>query len=671
MNLDSSIKELKGVGDKTAKLFEKVGVYTIRDILLHFPYYYVSYPDVIDICDREVDEMKAYRAVVHSAPYRKGGPMQMVTTTIRDNTGSLNVCFFHMPYIKNTLKRGETYIFYGKVTKKNNHEMLSMPKVFTEEEYEVIRGGLEPKYHLTEGLNNNVIKKVVAQCIHLSLDIGDPLSRELLDSHGLLSKGECIRILHNPKDYNEILEARKRLAFEEFFFFLLRLSAFKEESVKTKAVFSGAERIYELANNLPFELTVDQKKALDDIILDVSCDRPMQRLLQGDVGSGKTIIAFLSMCYAAMNGYNSSLMAPTEVLATQHYDKLVEFIDKHHLPFKAYLLTGSVTAANKRKIKEAISNDPTAMVIGTHALIVEDVNFSNLGLVITDEQHRFGVRQRELLSDKGVIPHVLVMSATPIPRTLAIILYGDLSVSLIKSMPSNRLPIKNCVVGKSYRKTALEFIKKEVLAGRQAYVVCPLVEESEGMDAMDVLTEVEELRAYYGDEVSVNFLHGKMKPKEKNDIMERFSRNEINVLVSTTVIEVGVDVPNATVMMVDNAERFGLAQLHQLRGRVGRGGHQSYCIFFDGKGNKEGNPRLKILNDSNDGFYIAEKDLELRGPGDLFGVRQSGEFDFQVADIYHDADLLKEASNEVNRIIKEDPELIMEEHRVLLKNLNL
>ncbi len=395
----------------------------------------------------------------------------------------------------------------------------------------------------------------------------------------------------------------------------------------------------------------------------------MNRLIQGDVGSGKTIIAVLALLAACENGYQGALMVPTEVLARQHFESVTELFEKHGVDKKVILLTGSMTAKEKRIAYEKVASHEADIIIGTHALIQEKIVYDNLALVITDEQHRFGVAQREMFGNKGQMPHVLVMSATPIPRTLAIILYGDLDISVIDELPANRLPIKNCVVDKSYRPRAYRFIENEVKNGRQAYVICPMVEESEMIDAENVLDYTKILRQNLPG-IRVEYLHGKMKGKEKNKIMEEFAAGEIQVLVSTTVIEVGVNVPNATVMMIENAERFGLAQLHQLRGRVGRGDKQSYCIMVNASGNKEKNRRLDVLNKSNDGFYIASEDLKLRGPGDIFGIRQSGDLEFQLADIYTDAVTLKKVSEDVNRLLEQDENLEQEENQELKKRLD-
>ena len=427
-----------------------------------------------------------------------------------------------------------------------------------------------------------------------------------------------------------------------------------------------------LLSSLPYQLTKAQMRTWKEVSSDMCSGRAMNRLVQGDVGSGKTVVAVLALLLAAGNGFQGALMVPTEVLARQHYESIVKLLSDCGLPQKAILLTGSMTAKEKREACRMAENHEADIIVGTHALIQEKVSYDRLALVITDEQHRFGVGQREALGKKsgGAAPHVLVMSATPIPRTLAIILYGDLDISQIDELPANRLPIKNCVVGKDYRENAYRFIAGQAAQGRQAYVICPMVEESEMIDAENVLDYTKTLRKALPDSVTVEYLHGRMKGKEKNRIMERFAAGEIQVLVSTTVIEVGVNVPNATVMMIENAERFGLAQLHQLRGRVGRGKYQSYCIMINGSEDEGAMERLDILNRSNDGFYIASEDLKLRGPGDIFGIRQSGDLEFKLADIFTDADLLKTVSMEVNRLFREDPELTQPEHEELKKRLD-
>ena len=548
---------------------------------------------------------------------------------------------------------------------------MEQPEIFTKEQYQTMQNRLLPIYSLTKGMTNKMIAKMVRQVLEEKEIEQEYLSEKIRTSCQLAEYNYAVQEIHFPKNRENMILARKRLVFDEFLIFLLSVRQMKE-TVKNEKNLFGIKPVSEteaLIQSLPYSLTNAQKKVWQEIQKDMTGEKLMARLVQGDVGSGKTILAFLAMLLSAQNGYQAVLMVPTEVLAVQHFESLKQLLEEHQLDFEAVLLTGSIKAKERREIYQKIENGKAKLIIGTHALIQENVNYKNLALVITDEQHRFGVHQREDLSKKGKRPHVLVMSATPIPRTLAIMLYGDLDLSVIDELPANRLPIKNCVVDTSYRKSAYRFMQKEIAEGRQVYVICPMVEESEGLEAENVLDYTKKLRQEMPPEISVGFLHGRMKPAEKNKIMEEFSENKIQILVSTTVIEVGVNVPNATVMMVENAERFGLAQLHQLRGRVGRGEHQSYCIFMQGGAKKEIKERLQILAESNDGFFIAGEDLRLRGPGDLFGIRQSGILEFKLADIYQDAAILKEASIVADEILEKDPHLESEEYKGLKNRL--
>ena len=546
--------------------------------------------------------------------------------------------------------------------------------MYTRSQYSEIEGTMQPIYPLTKGLSN----KTVANAVHQALEKFDAgLEKEYIPGYvrqknELAEHNYAVVNIHFPKSMEDYIQARKRLAFEEFFLFVLAVRSLRNsnERIPNGYIIQNDSRTDDFIEKLPFSLTNGQKSAWTEVKKNMSGKGLMSRLIQGDVGSGKTIIAVLALMNTAYAGYQAAMMVPTEVLAKQQYDSITKMFNNMGVELNVSLLVGSMTAAAKRKVYEDIENGSTDIVIGTHAVIQEKVIFKNLALVITDEQHRFGVNQRRDLSDKGNNPHILVMSATPIPRTLAIIVYGDLDISVIDELPAERLPIKNCVVDESYRPNAYKFIENQVYAGRQAYVICPMVEDSENIEVENVIDYAKKLSGELPDDIKVEYLHGKMKASQKNEIMEKFSKNEINVLVSTTVIEVGVNVPNATVMMVENAERFGLAQLHQLRGRVGRGGFQSYCIFVSGNKSKKTKDRLEILNKTNDGFKIAEEDLKLRGPGDFFGVRQSGDFDFGIADIYTDAKVLKSASEAAGEVLDKDPELELEENRYLAEKVS-
>ena len=546
------------------------------------------------------------------------------------------------------------------------------PSIFLGDAYGEVIHSMQPIYGQTKGLPNKTIVRAVKQALSVRQMVRDYMPLDLRIRHELAEYNFAIEHIHFPTDRTELLFARKRLVFDEFFLFLMAVRRLKDRRVDRESHFrmTPSDEVISLVKNLPYALTGAQNKVLTEVFRDMTGGKVMNRLIQGDVGSGKTIIAVLALLEAAYNGYQGALMVPTEVLARQHYESMLSLFEENGIDKQVVLVTGSMTAKEKRTAYGKIASHEADIIVGTHALIQEKVVYDKLALVITDEQHRFGVSQREMLGGKGDEPHVLVMSATPIPRTLAIIIYGDLDISIIDELPANRLPIKNCVVDTSYRNTAYSFIKGEVAAGRQAYVICPMVEASEMIEAENVLNYAKKLQSALPG-IPVEYLHGKMKAKEKNAVMERFAAGEIKVLVSTTVVEVGVNVPNATVMMIENAERFGLAQLHQLRGRVGRGKHQSYCILVDGSGQDGTRERLTILSKSNDGFFIASEDLKLRGPGDIFGLRQSGDLEFKLADIFTDANILKTVSEEVNRLLDEDPELSSEDHAELGKKLNL
>ena len=669
---DQSIETLKGIGEKTAKLFEKVGIRTIDDLLHYYPRGYDTYGEPKAIGELSEDETGTVEGFLKSgaAGVHING-LSIVQATISDMTGKLRLVWYHMPYLKNILRTDSHFVFRGRVIRKKNGLTMEQPQMFKPEAYKDLLSSMRPVYAQTKGLGNKTITSAVEQALAIRTLERDYLPAGLRITNELAEYNFAIEHIHFPANEEDLKFARKRLVYDEFFFFLLAVRHLKEKRQNVQSPFhmEKQDECRKLMADLPYRLTNAQLRTMEEVLKDLKSGSVMNRLIQGDVGSGKTIIAVLALLAACENGYQGALMVPTEVLARQHFESVTELFEKHGVDKKVILLTGSMTAKEKRIVYEKVASHEADIIIGTHALIQEKIVYDNLALVITDEQHRFGVAQREMFGNKGQMPHVLVMSATPIPRTLAIILYGDLDISVIDELPANRLPIKNCVVDKSYRPRAYRFIENEVKNGRQAYVICPMVEESEMIDAKNVLDYTKILRQNLLG-IRVEYLHGKMKGKEKNKIMEEFAAGEIQVLVSTTVIEVGVNVPNATVMMIENAERFGLAQLHQLRGRVGRGDKQSYCIMVNASGNKEKNRRLDVLNKSNDGFYIASEDLKLRGPGDIFGIRQSGDLEFQLADIYTDAVTLKKVSEDVNRLLEQDENLEQEENQELKKRLD-
>lgn len=671
MHLTDSVTEIKGIGDKTAALLAKLNIITVKDLLHTFPRDYDTFEDVCDICNLTVDKKQIICGyIMQVKPLKKVKNLTIMQVVVRDRTGNISLTFFNQPYLKNKLIVGYTFFFRGIVQQKQSELIMEQPSIYTFAEMEQLKNTIWPKYSLTKGLSNKLVSSSIKKILSQTDLIEEFLPQSIITQYNLCSRAEAFYGIHFPTDFEHLEKARKRLVFEELFLFVYMIRRQKgySDHIPNAYPMKHTKIVEDFLQAMPYQLTNAQQRTWKEILDDLSSPFSMNRLIQGDVGSGKTIIALLALLETVTNGYQGALMAPTEVLARQHMESFSELIEQYNLPFRPVLLVGSMTAKGKREAYEALRSGEANLVIGTHAVIQEKVQFENLALVVTDEQHRFGVRQREMLAEKSKDPHVMVMSATPIPRSLAIILYGDMHLSVIDELPANRLPRKNCVVGTKYRPTAYKFIQKQVEEGHQAYVICPMVEPSEDdeQDALENVVEyAEKLKHLLPEHIQVAYLHGKMRPAEKNAIMEAFADHNIDVLVSTTVIEVGINVPNATVIMVENAERFGLAGLHQLRGRVGRGKAQSYCIFVASKDDPKTMERLNILNKSNDGFFIANEDLRLRGPGDLFGIRQSGEFAFELADIYQDAEILKHCAELADTLMQQDPLLDLPEHEKL------
>ena len=701
MEFKKNIITLKGVGEQSRALFGKVGVETIEDLLNYYPRVYERFEEPVSISELVVGNIQTIhgrvggRATTSSSRHRpvtaviikeaiQKGDFPEHSKELADSKKNhqvhpmgkeaswIKVIWYRMPFLSTTLKVGMAVTLRGRVVLKENQLVMEHPQIYhPPTKYEEKRHTLQPVYALTSGLTNNMVQKTIGQVLESGFSLPEYLPSKILEKYKLYTYEESIRAIHFPTCEEDYIKGRKRLVFEEFLYFILSIRNLKGENVKGLNGFQPKEQeeVNRLMESLPYELTNAQKKVWQEIKEDLLGEHLMNRLIQGDVGSGKTIIAVLALILVVSNGYQGAMMAPTEILAKQHYENLLKWFEDYEIKVNVELLTGSMTAKEKREAYERIESGYSGIVVGTNALIQDKVNYQQLALVITDEQHRFGVKQRESLMKKGDIPHVLVMSATPIPRTLGVILYGDLDISIVDELPKNRLPIKNCVVDLEYRNKAYQFISKEVRKGHQCYVICPMVEDSEKLEVENVTDYAKNLREKLEPSITVNVIHGKMKQSEKDEIMERYLKNEIQVLVSTTVIEVGIDVPNATVMLIENAERFGLATLHQLRGRVGRRVHQSYCIFMSPSKNKETRERLDIVGKSNDGFFIANEDLRLRGPGDIFGIRQSGLLGFSLGDVYQDSDLLHEVNQLVNDLLAEDSRLEKEENLPLVRGL--
>ena len=665
MLLTDSVRRIKGIGEKAEQCLNKMNIYNVADLLEHYPRDYDEFKPVQPIASVAEGETVAVEGSLCARPQMKvRGRLKILSVMLQDESGTIPVTWFNMPFLRNQLRMGTHYILRGKVSRKKGRLVLDQPKIYTKQEFYRQVGKMRPIYPLTSGITNNAVTKAMETALKETENLTEYLPAEVRKRQDLTGYKKALRQIHFPVDKRERQEARRRFVFDELFLYQLALSYIRKNG-RSRSVhrIEEKEEAGQLLAGLPFSLTGAQSKVYGEIMADMGDGYVMNRLVQGDVGSGKTIVAVLALYQVVLNGGQGAFMVPTEVLASQHYKSLCGFLADRGV--RIGMLIGSLTAKQKREGREKTASGEWDIVVGTHAIIQDDVVFANLALVITDEQHRFGVRQRESLFQKGEEPHVLAMSATPIPRTLALILYGDMDLSVIDERPADRLPIRNCVVNTDYRPNAYRFMAGQIREGHQVYIICPMVEESEESDLENVMIYTEELREIFPPAVRIEGLHGRMKPVQKDEIMERFAAGDTDILVSTTVIEVGIDVPNATVIMIENAERFGLAQLHQLRGRVGRGSAQSYCILMTGQESKEAEERLSVLAGSNDGFYIAEEDLKLRGQGDLFGIRQSGDQLFALADIFEDAAILRQAGEEAKKFTEDEIVLLYKKNHRL------
>ena len=661
VDLDTRVQFLKGVGEKRAKTLEKQGIYSVYDLLRNYPRDYEDWNFITPIRDAVINEQVCFKAIVAENPTvnKINGGRILVKTSIADGTDYMHIVFFNNKYVKDQLKEDEEYLFFGKVTENKYGAKTMLSPRFEKAEG---RQRIRPIYKATSSLSSKTIEKLTETALReMQGNIKEIIPDYLIKKYRLMPFGDALRAVHFPKDENELNQAKRRLIFEELLLLQMGLLWQKSSGAGRKATPVSLDYTEEFYNALPFTPTNAQKRAVSEAVEDMKRKKPMNRLLQGDVGSGKTAVAAAVMYNAFRNGFQSALMAPTEVLANQHFKTLSSFFGDE---VKMELLTGSVTARNKKIIREKLKNGQCDVVVGTHAIIQNDVEFQNLGLVITDEQHRFGVGQRASLSGKGENPHTLVMSATPIPRTLAMMIYGDLDISVLDELPKGRQPIKTYCVPTSYHERIYKFLLKNIAQGRQGYIVCPLVSESES-DLVPATEYYDYLKSTYFRDCTLGLLHGQMKPKQKDEVMARFYSGEIDLLISTVVIEVGVDVPNATVMVIENAERFGLSQLHQLRGRIGRGSEESTCVLLSDAQNDEATERFDIMCKTTDGFVIAKKDLEMRGPGDFFGSRQHGLPDMRIANLMTDTRILYEAQNSAKEIINCTQDISMEEKKLL------
>ena len=669
LDLEKDIKYIKGVGPNRAVLLNKLGIFTLRDLIQYYPRDYEdrSKPKkIIELVDGEEALVKAtVQTRLVEARIRKG--LTLYKVKVADESGFLEITWYNQSYLKTQIKQGETYNFFGKLSFKYNKKEMNSP-VFDLENKSKNTGKIIPIYPLTYNLSQNVLRTIMENGMReVNGNLQETLPEYILKENNLYDINTATKQIHFPDNFEKYNNARKRLAFEELLIMQLALLNLKKSyTTEEKGIqFSKDVKMSELIDELPFKLTKAQIRVLEEIDNDMESEKPMNRLLQGDVGSGKTIVSIISAYKAVKCGYQVAIMAPTAILATQHLESFTQILGKFGI--NCELLISNITKKRKEELLERLQNGEIDILIGTHALLEENVIFKNLGLVVTDEQHRFGVKQRSTIVSKGNNPDTLVMTATPIPRTLALILYADLDISIIDELPPNRQKIDTFAVTKHLEERVNNFIKKQIDEGRQAYIVCPLVEENEEINAQSVLELAEKYKDEVFKEYKVEYLHGKMKPKEKDDIMENFKKGKIDILISTTVIEVGVNVPNASIMVVENAERFGLAQLHQLRGRVGRGEYKSYCILKYQGNSDIIRQRMQVMQETNDGFKISEKDLELRGSGEFFGTKQHGLPEFKIANIFEDMKMLKDIQLIALNILKDDPNLSSDKNK-LLKN---
>ena len=670
MEWNSSVSMLKGIGEQRERKLQKLGISTIEDLLTHYPREYKDRSEILKIADLPMDEPSTFLAQVkEEGQNSRHGRLVYTRMKVYDETGSVGVLWYNQPYMKNSLKIGEWYLFSGKLQKKYGRKEILSPEV--ERIGENFAGGrIIPVYPASEGVSQKMLRNLMEDAVsQMSGGMREELPLWLRKEYKLAERNFAIENIHFPKTEQGFYDARRRLVFEELFVLQTALFQLKNtlEDSGEGIILKKKKALQEAEGLLPFALTGAQKRVLKEMEKDMTSGKIMNRLVQGDVGSGKTAVAMVAAYWAIRNGYQATIMAPTEVLAYQHFESFQKVFEPAGI--KVVLLTGSLKAKEKRETLEQVKNGDAQMIVGTHAVIQKGVEYHKLGLAITDEQHRFGVRQRSTLADKGENVHTLVMTATPIPRTLALILYGDLDISIIDELPPGRQKIDTSAVDSRYHQRIYTFIQKHVKEGRQAYVICPMIEESEKLEVQSVLNYTEELVKEL-PECRVACVHGKMKAKEKQEIMDGFAAGNIDVLVSTTVIEVGINVPNATIMLIENAERFGLAQLHQLRGRVGRGSEKSYCILVSDTKTKVAKERMKTMTESEDGFVISEKDLKLRGPGEFFGIRQHGLPELKIADLYKDMAILKEAQSAAAELLKKDRFLEAEEHQLLREHID-